>query len=75
MTLFLVTTLIEGSDDIDYVQLIKANTPEQALDYFLTHNPNVVSGTSIVVTQPKVHKATLHQCTKNVVLKESTYTV
>ena len=75
MTLFLVTPLIEGSDDIDYVQLIEANTPEQALDYFLSNNSNVVQGTSIAVTQPKVHNAVLQKKKKNVVLKESFYTV
>lgn len=75
MALFLVTPLIEGTDDIDFVQLIEANTPQQALDYFLSHNIDVVKGTEIAVTQPKVHKAVMHQCTKNVELKESIYIV
>lgn len=73
--LFLIVVLIENSDDIDYVQLVKANTPEQALDYFLTNNQNVNEGTEIVVSQPEVHNASMHRCTKGIVLKDNTYTV
>lgn len=71
--LYLVTPLIEGSDDIDYIQVVEANTPEQALDYFLSSNSNIVSGMSIAVTQPKVHNAVMHKCNKSVVLKENIY--
>lgn len=58
--IFLVTALIEFSEDIDYVVVVEANTPQQALDYALTHNLVNVNQ-EVKVINPTIHKAMLHK--------------
>ena len=53
--IFLVTALIEFSEDIDYVVVVEANTPQQALDYALTHNLVNVNQEVKVITPKDIY--------------------
>ncbi len=58
--IFLVTALIEHSEDIDYVVVVDANTPQQALDYALTHG-HITADQEVKVTKPVIHHAQMHR--------------
>ena len=61
--IFLVTALIEHSEDIDYVVVVDANTPQQALDYALTHG-HVTQDQEVKVVEPTVHNAHMRRIKK-----------
>lgn len=61
--IFLVNALIDGSDDLDYVVVVDANTPQQALDYALTHG-HVTQDQQVKVVKPTIHNAQMHRVYK-----------
>lgn len=61
--LFLVTPFIENTEDIDYVLVVEANTPEQAKDYCMKNN-FIISSQQVSVTTPHVHNAQMHKIQK-----------
>ena len=59
--IYSINVLKEGvDDDLDYYILVEANTPEQAKNFVLKQNLIKIHQ-KIIISQPKVLIASLHQ--------------